>query len=91
MIEPEFVEQDTFQIDPVARLFIRCNMCGAQSFNQGDIDNHYCGNCHLFHDVVREARSRRRLGASHACSEWRTGAGVCAVCAVFLPPPAVAV
>ena len=25
-----------------------CPLCGAESFNQGDVANHYCGQCHVF-------------------------------------------
>jgi hypothetical protein len=27
-----------------------CPRCGAESFNQGDIVNRYCGRCHVFID-----------------------------------------
>jgi hypothetical protein len=29
---------------------IFCRMCGNASHNQNDIENRYCGHCHLFHD-----------------------------------------
>lgn len=30
--------------------YIRCHTCGRTSFNPGDIENRYCGHCHVFHD-----------------------------------------
>lgn len=29
---------------------IVCFSCGFVSYNQNDIENRYCGRCHLFHD-----------------------------------------
>jgi hypothetical protein len=31
---------------------IRCLLCGRTSFNAGDVENHYCGACHRFHDAL---------------------------------------
>ena len=30
---------------------ITCPRCGRVSFNAGDIEHRYCGNCHQFHDL----------------------------------------
>lgn len=30
--------------------FIRCGGCLMKSYSAADIENHYCGNCHRFHD-----------------------------------------
>ncbi len=29
---------------------IMCLRCGRTSYSQGDIENHYCGHCKIFHD-----------------------------------------
>jgi hypothetical protein len=29
---------------------ITCHICGMTSHNPNDVENHYCGNCHIFHD-----------------------------------------
>jgi hypothetical protein len=29
---------------------IGCFMCGSVSWNPNDVNAHYCGNCHMFHD-----------------------------------------
>jgi hypothetical protein len=31
-------------------LSIRCRLCGRVSHHVGDVDNRYCGHCHLFHE-----------------------------------------
>jgi hypothetical protein len=60
---------------------IRCLLCGRISELPGDVANRYCGRCHLFHDVVAEGlRLVAYPGATHECSEWQTGRGVCALC-----------
>jgi len=28
--------------------WIKCLKCGMVSYNQNDVEYHYCGNCHLF-------------------------------------------
>lgn len=42
-------EPFTFEIwdKPTA---IHCRICGATSYNDGDIKHHYCAWCHTFHD-----------------------------------------
>jgi hypothetical protein len=30
--------------------FIKCHTCGMTSFAPNDIENRYCGNCHVFHE-----------------------------------------
>jgi hypothetical protein len=34
--------------------FIRCLTCGLASFHPGDVENLYCGNCHVFHEQEGE-------------------------------------
>jgi hypothetical protein len=63
--------------DPVA---IICLLCHAVSYNLNDVERHYCGACHLFHDVVEQCRRDVANGASHDCGEWRTARGLCALC-----------
>jgi len=29
-----------------------CLLCHRTSHNQGDVEHHYCGSCHVFHDDV---------------------------------------
>jgi len=29
---------------------IRCNGCGLTSYNQNDVEQRYCGRCHVFHE-----------------------------------------
>ncbi len=29
---------------------IQCLICGLTSHNPNDVREHYCGNCHIFHD-----------------------------------------
>jgi len=31
---------------------ITCHLCGMTSYNRDDIQQHYCGNCHLFLDKL---------------------------------------
>ena len=40
---------------------ITCPSCGKTSYNPGDIQNRYCGNCHEFHDGPDEKREYRGL------------------------------
>lgn len=30
-----------------------CRMCGYASHNPHDVENRYCGHCHLFHDNLK--------------------------------------
>jgi hypothetical protein len=69
------------------RSAIRCELCGSVSAHPRDVAERYCGWCHLFHDVVAQARAlAAQPGAAHDCSEWRTGRHVCALCARPLAP-----
>lgn len=36
-----------FEIGPNGE-WIRCGKCGMRSYNKNDVENRYCGNCHLF-------------------------------------------
>lgn len=38
----------TYRIDP-AGPSITCLACGMTSHHPGDVENLYCGNCHVFH------------------------------------------
>jgi ribosomal protein S27AE len=39
-------------------LAITCLTCGRTSFNSNDVENKYCGHCHVFHEEVhRESRA----------------------------------
>lgn len=62
------------------RRSIVCRLCGRESSNPHDVDERYCGACHVFHAAVASARELHRAGASHECSEWPTAVGTCAVC-----------
>jgi hypothetical protein len=31
---------------------ITCPVCGRVSYNPGDVEHRYCGNCHQFHDQM---------------------------------------
>lgn len=31
---------------------ITCLRCKKTSYSQGDVENHYCGHCHSFHDDI---------------------------------------
>lgn len=71
----------TFELDTGAgRPAIRCLLCSRISQNTGDVEHRYCGQCHLFHDAVADARRLYTAGAPHECDEWPTARGVCAVC-----------
>ena len=37
-----------------ARLCITCPRCGMVSYHPKDIIESYCGNCHEFHDTMKE-------------------------------------
>src|SRR5688572_5823217 len=40
--------------------YIQCGICTARSFNQHDIDNEYCSNCHVFYsDLILEFSHER--------------------------------
>jgi len=44
---------NTFEIVKVGgHRGIRCLICGRISYNENDIENEYCGNCHQFHNVL---------------------------------------
>jgi hypothetical protein len=59
---------------------IRCALCGRTSEHPQDVANRYCARCHLFLDMVDEARELVRLGGTHDCGEWRTWRNACALC-----------
>lgn len=44
----------TFEIvkDALGQLGIRCKLCNKISWNQRDVDQEYCGNCHYFHSEL---------------------------------------
>jgi Fe2+ or Zn2+ uptake regulation protein len=64
---------------------IRCLTCGMVSVHPRDITERYCGHCHVFHDVLAEARRMHVAGASHECSEWRSVRGLCLICQRLIP------
>ena len=59
---------------------IECGLCRRVSHHHGDIANRYCGACHIWHDVLAEARFAMRSGGTHECGEWRTAVSTCGVC-----------
>jgi len=60
--------------------WIHCLLCDSISHNRHDVENRYCGACHLFHDIVEEGRRLVVYGAAHECSEWAPARGLCALC-----------
>lgn len=44
---------------------IRCLVCGLTSYNPSDVENLYCGKCHLFHER-RAIQVGATRGESHA-------------------------
>ena len=51
-ITPEMVDR-TEHILPAGTLpSITCPRCGATSYNRHDIEQEYCGSCHLFHEQM---------------------------------------
>jgi len=78
----------TFRIETVAGVpAIRCLLCNRVSELAGDVENRYCGRCHLFLDSI--AMARRMIaegGTTHDCGEWRTWLGRCALCDKPLAP-----
>ncbi len=64
---------------------IRCELCGAVSASAGDIQNKYCGRCHLFHESVHDylegdefralvpdsRRCGRDMGDGFVCVLWK--------------------
>lgn len=50
VIKREHILKDTFVIgqDKEGFKYIQCMNCGKKSYSHGDIENHYCGNCHKF-------------------------------------------
>lgn len=50
VIERESIFKDTFVLgrDKKGFEYIQCMNCGKKSYSRGDIENHYCGNCHKF-------------------------------------------
>lgn len=41
----------TFTISPDGKS-ITCLMCKTTSHHPEDVENHYCGRCHVFHDDI---------------------------------------
>jgi protein-arginine kinase activator protein McsA len=37
---------------------ITCPSCGMTSYNPNDVSQRYCGNCHAFHDDMKERLAR---------------------------------
>jgi hypothetical protein len=85
-IERAHLERGHHPRELAGALVIRCLLCGAASANLNDVRYRYCVRCHLFHDVVAEARRAHRQGATHDCGEWLTAAGACAVCERAVTP-----
>lgn len=63
--------------DPPA---IECRLCGWTSVHRGDVEQRYCGLCHIHHGLLAEARRMVAHGGAHDCYEWRTGRNACALC-----------
>lgn len=44
----------TYVIEPSDKVSftITCLVCGMKSYNQNDVEQKYCGNCHQFHDIM---------------------------------------
>src|SRR5262245_29252811 len=44
--------QNTYELgmNDKSESYIRCLFCGRKSFHPADIEHHYCGFCHIFHD-----------------------------------------
>lgn len=60
---------------------IRCGLCDRISELPGDVENRYCGRCHMFLDMIAALRKEAlEHGATHDCGEWWTYRGVCAIC-----------
>jgi len=77
----------TYRLETVGgRQAIHCLFCDRISELPGDVANRYCGRCHLFHEIVREARRMLTIypNGSHECSEWRTYRDRCALCGAAL-------
>ena len=81
------MSEPTYRIEVVAGVrAIRCLLCDRVSELPGDVENRYCSRCHLFHDIVAEARQLLDIeGGTHECDEWRTYRDVCALCGEQLP------
>lgn len=41
----------TFELSPDGKS-IKCKRCKRVSYNQGDIEHHYCAHCKMFHDDI---------------------------------------
>ena len=60
MVEKE--EMKTYEIiyedgKPYA---IRCCICNMTSYNENDIEQKYCGNCHQFHNILEFLRDNEK-------------------------------
>ena len=40
--------------------YIVCNACNSKSYNENDIEQLYCGDCHQYHPVVTRKFGGRR-------------------------------
>jgi len=49
-----------------------CPFCGAVSHNPNDLEQHYCGRCHVFVDVIIERRDRHGACCGHETRSVRT-------------------
>lgn len=45
---------------------ITCGNCGLVSYNKNDVEQHYCGRCHIFHD---DAAAEHSCAVEYNCSE----------------------
>lgn len=77
----DFETLGTYVITTIAgHRAIHCLLCDRISELAGDVENRYCGRCHLFHEMIADCRAAVASGAGHECGEWRTFRGVCALC-----------
>ena len=59
MNEPTF----TIQTDAYGNRWIRCLRCGMGSYNPNDIEQKYCGACHIFHaELNPDVKSEKPVG-----------------------------
>lgn len=56
----------SIQVDAYGNRWIRCLVCGLGSYNPNDIEQKYCGYCHVFHADDRAAAERFDAGAQRA-------------------------
>ena len=46
------IVQEGIQKFRMAATGIKCLVCGRTSWNENDVKNRYCGNCHQYHDIM---------------------------------------